>query len=88
MSKSVIYFYLKFLMQSQTHFLRRYRTKPNTALKSEAAFVHLICIAIRVNENFAFLTVTVNNYFTLLSLPLYLRPFLSIPSLSLSFVYN
>jgi hypothetical protein len=43
----------------QTRFLRRYQTKPNTALESKAAFVH----AIRVNESFAFLTLTVNNYF-------------------------
>jgi hypothetical protein len=56
----------------QTHFLRRYPTKPNTTLESKAAFVHLNCIvhllrfvdehAIRVNESIAFLTLTVNNY--------------------------
>jgi hypothetical protein len=28
----------------KTHFLRRYRTKPNTALESKASFVHLNCI--------------------------------------------
>ncbi|KAH0811735.1 hypothetical protein GEV33_011056 [Tenebrio molitor] len=52
----------------QTHFLRRYPTKPNTTLESKAAFVHLNCIvhllrfvdehAIRVNESIAFLTLT------------------------------
>jgi hypothetical protein len=56
-SKNVIYFYLKFWTQS--HFLRRFRTKPNTALESKAAFVHSDPIhAIRVNESFAFLTLT------------------------------
>jgi hypothetical protein len=46
------------------HFVRRYPTKPNTALESKAAFVHLNCIdeqANRVNEAFAFLSRTVNN---------------------------
>jgi hypothetical protein len=28
----------------QTHFLKRYQTKPNTALEVKAAFVHLDCI--------------------------------------------
>jgi hypothetical protein len=50
----------------QTHFLRRYLTKPYTALETKAAFVHLSCFveehAIRVNESFAFVTRTVNNY--------------------------
>jgi hypothetical protein len=38
-AKNVIYFYLK--LKLQTHFLRRYRTKPNTTLESQAVFVHL-----------------------------------------------
>jgi hypothetical protein len=33
-----------------------------TALQSKAGFVHLNCNAIRVNESFAFSTLTVNNY--------------------------
>jgi hypothetical protein len=43
----------------------QFRKKPNTALESKAAFVHLNSIvhAIPVNESFAFLTPTVNNYF-------------------------
>jgi hypothetical protein len=47
----------------QTQFLSRYRTKPNTAHENKAAFVHLNCIehTIRVNENFTFLTLTLNN---------------------------
>jgi ATP-binding cassette subfamily C (CFTR/MRP) protein 4 len=60
----------QFLLKSldtklQTHFLRRYRTKSNTAL----AFVHVFRLvnehAIRVNESFTLLTLTVNNYFRL-----------------------
>jgi hypothetical protein len=58
-------------LKSGPYFLRRYRTKPNIALESKATFVHLNSIvehAIRVNESFAFLTLTVNNYWRHLKL--------------------
>jgi hypothetical protein len=58
--KNVTYFYVFKILN---------KTKPNTALESKAAFVHLNCIvhehAIRVNESFAFLALTVNNYFSI-----------------------
>jgi hypothetical protein len=62
MSKNVIYFYLKFLIQNSLSKEVSNKIKYNIR---EIAFVHLNCIeqAIRVNESFAFLTLSVNNYF-------------------------
>jgi hypothetical protein len=62
--KSDLFLFKIWNTKLQTHFLGRYGTKPNTASENKAAFVHLNWIedAIRVNESFAFLTFTVNNY--------------------------